>query len=178
MLPLTGALVPHSWKKLLVLGCKNQQHRRWTMHDGRWTMQSGSISRTDHVVRFFRVNGSAVLSSPYILKSQYKFFTADNEQKQQITNEWMISCPPFLTSSSYQHGCEQNPSYGAGVCVFESIVSCPHEHVAAPHQIVFQWNNPYILIMHIHHVSVTASPSLPSINLHVNCKCNDFDAVR
>jgi hypothetical protein len=75
-----------------------------------------------------------VLSSPYILKSHYKFFTADNEQQQQITNEWMISCPPFLTSSSYQHGCEQNLSYGAGVCVFESIVSCPHEHVAAPHR--------------------------------------------
>jgi hypothetical protein len=33
MLPLTEALVPHSWKKLLVLGRKNQQHRRWTMDD-------------------------------------------------------------------------------------------------------------------------------------------------
>jgi hypothetical protein len=33
MLPLTRALVPHSLNKLLVMGRKNHQHRRWTMDD-------------------------------------------------------------------------------------------------------------------------------------------------
>jgi hypothetical protein len=98
MLPLTRALVPHSWKKLLVLGRKNQQHRRWTMQNNCYQRNllsywcGGSISRTDHVVTttkphlsrkhscFFREN-----SSPYILKSQYKFSSATNEQQQQHT---------------------------------------------------------------------------------------------
>jgi hypothetical protein len=66
MLPLTEALVPHSWKKLLVLGRKNQQHRRWTMDDGRWTIRSGAAPYVE-LTMLFASFVRMVLSSPYIL---------------------------------------------------------------------------------------------------------------
>jgi hypothetical protein len=84
MLPLTRALVPHSLKKLLVLGRKNQHHRRWTMQNNYqrnllsycW---GGSISRTDHAVTTTKPR----LFRKHILKSQYKFSSATNEQQPQ-----------------------------------------------------------------------------------------------
>jgi hypothetical protein len=84
MLPLTRALVPHSLKKLLVLGRENQQHRQWTMQNNyQRNLLScccgGSISRTDHVVTTTKPH----LFRKHILKSQYKFSSATNEQQQQ-----------------------------------------------------------------------------------------------
>jgi hypothetical protein len=89
MRPITRALVPHSWKKLLVLGRKNQQHRRRTMQNNYqrnllsyWC--GGSISRTDHVAPTTKPH----LFRKHILKSQYKFSSVTNEQRPQPQQQY------------------------------------------------------------------------------------------
>jgi hypothetical protein len=49
----------------------------------------------------------------------------------------------LLSSYSPPIDMEADPSSGSGICVFESILLYCCEHVAAPHHIMFQRNNPY-----------------------------------